>query len=382
MDADVAVVGVGTMGSMAAWQLAERGTSVIGFDQFAPGHDQSGAGGESRIFRTAYQEGTSYIPLLQRSLTLWRELETQTGSDLLTLTGGLTIGRPDTEAMQNVLQGIEQYGLNHAVLTPSEVGDRFPAHHLGDDEIAILDPVAGYVKPELAVLTAARRAEAIGARLHRYTKIVDIQPDASGVTLHSLNRSWRVGKVIVTAGAWTQNLVPSSGDHYEIIRIVLAWWIPKRPELFTAERFPIFVRLAGDASFSGWPTVDGTTVKIGRNGSHGTVADADALDRNVAQSWMVKARRVVREFLPDLEPDPVRISAYMDGWTSTMNPVIGNVWGMDNVMAMYGFSGHGFKMAPVMGEIAAELVTNGSTEFDLRPFAVPQGGEISLIPRA
>lgn len=125
MDAQVAVIGVGSMGSMALWQLARAGVDAIGFEQYAPGHDRAAAGGESRIFRTAYLEGPGYVPLLQRALELWRELEHESGQPLLTMTGGLMIGREDSDAMRNVLASCEQFSLAHEVLDGEAMARRY-----------------------------------------------------------------------------------------------------------------------------------------------------------------------------------------------------------------------------------------------------------------
>lgn len=381
MDADVAIIGTGTMGSMAAWQIALRGVSVIGFDQYAPGHDRSGAGGESRIFRTAYKEGPKYVPLLLRARELWRELEAATGVPLLTLNGGLMIGRETLPGMANVLATAEQFGLDHAILSPAQVAERFPVHRLDPGEIAFLDKAAGYLKPELAVLTAAAQAERCGARILRYTAIRDIEADANGVTLYSDNGSWRVGKLLVTAGAWTRNLLVNSRDDHEVVRIVLGWYVPKRPELFTPEAFPIFIRENDEIDFCGWPMINGTSVKIGRNGSHGVYPDAESVERWVDPAWMVRWKRMVEHHLPDLHPHPVRIGVYMDGWTASGDPFIGAQPELPNTFSMYGFSGHGFKMAPALGEIAADLVTGVKPAFDLAPFAIPSSLYTSSVPR-
>ncbi|MDY0406537.1 FAD-dependent oxidoreductase [Virgibacillus sp. 179-BFC.A HS] len=116
MDADVAVIGLGAMGSMTIWQLAKRGVSVLGFEQFGIGNDRSASGGESRLFRTAYMEGKQYVPMLQAAKKLWRQLEEETGNSLLTLNGGLMIGDPNTKAIQNILESIDTFQLEHEIL--------------------------------------------------------------------------------------------------------------------------------------------------------------------------------------------------------------------------------------------------------------------------
>lgn len=156
MDAEVAVIGVGTMGSMALWQLARAGLEVIGLEQFTIGHDRSAAGGESRIFRTAYLEGPEYVPMLLRARELWQELEAETGYHLLTLNGGLMAGDAGHEAMRNALASVERFSLPHEVLDAAAMGRRYPQHRLLPGEIAILDKAAGVIRPEFAVKAAAR----------------------------------------------------------------------------------------------------------------------------------------------------------------------------------------------------------------------------------
>src|SRR5699024_1844753 len=134
MDADVAVDGIGAMGSMAIWQLAKRGISVKGFEQFGIGNDRTAAGGESRLFRTAYMEGKQYVPLLQEAKLLWKELEEETDTKLLTLNGGLMIGDPSTESIKNVLQSIEEFQLEHEIIQGEEASKRYPQFKLFPEE--------------------------------------------------------------------------------------------------------------------------------------------------------------------------------------------------------------------------------------------------------
>src|SRR5699024_1500776 len=123
-----AVIGLGTMGSMALWQLAEKGVSVTGFEQFGIGHDRSAVGGESRLFRTAYREGAEYVPLLRRSRELWRDLEEKSGNRLLSLIGGLTIGKADSVGVKNVLKSIYDYNIQHKSYDAKEAQQLFPQH--------------------------------------------------------------------------------------------------------------------------------------------------------------------------------------------------------------------------------------------------------------
>lgn len=365
MDADVAVVGIGTMGSMTCWQLARRGASVIGFEQFAPGHDRSGAGGETRIFRTAYHEGPEYVPLLLTAQDQWRELEAETGRSVLTLNGGLMIGPPDGELVRSVLASATAYDLPHELLDGQEAKRRYPQHRLEPGEVMVLDPQAGFLRPELAVSLAGLRAEDLGAVIVRHHPVVAIEPDADGVTIRTAERRWRVGQVVLAAGAWSNRLLPRHTPPLTVQRLVMTWFVARHPSWFDVERFPIFIRETGVHDISGWPSLDGAYVKVAINYGYDRVDDPDRLERGVDDGLLVTIRTAVRDLLPDLVPEPVRIGAYMDGYTSDRHAAVGRPDGLPRTVVVTGFSGHGFKMAPAIGLAAADLVLEGRTDLPI-----------------
>src|SRR4029077_11106918 len=142
-EADVAVIGLGAMGAMSAWRLAARGARVVGFERYRPGHDRGSSHGDTRIFRTAYFESPEYVPLLQRAHILWRQLEKESGVELLTMTGGLTIGRPDGELVSGVLASARLNDLPHRLLDGPEMGRAYPQHRMKNGEVAVLEDEAG-----------------------------------------------------------------------------------------------------------------------------------------------------------------------------------------------------------------------------------------------
>src|SRR5712692_11019773 len=139
MVADVAIVGLGAMGSMSAWRLAARGARVVGFDQSRPPHNLGSSHGESRITRTAYFEGPWYVPLLQETFPVWRELESATGAELLTLTGALMIGPPSAEAVTGALAAAADHGLDVRLLKADEIRKTYAGHIVGNHDVAVLD---------------------------------------------------------------------------------------------------------------------------------------------------------------------------------------------------------------------------------------------------
>jgi sarcosine oxidase len=367
-DARVAVIGVGTMGSMAMWQLARKGiSSVFGFEQFYLGHDRSAAGGESRAFRTAYLEGSKYVPLLMDSRQQWRELEQDTNTDLFTLNGGLMIGNEQHESIKTILECVRTYDLDHEIIGRAQAKVYYPQHPLNGGEVMILDKQAGFIRPERSVLTAARRAEELGATIFRKATVQNIIPHSNGVTVLVDDRKYEFDKVIVTAGPWLNKLLPSLKDNFEVNRLLLTWFTSERMKQFSPERFPIFVRFSEEINIFGVPSLDGSMVKIApvSDRGDGPVINPNSMDRNVPLQDIEKLIQGVKSCLPDLIPEPVRIAAYMDGYTPDYAPLVGFLPGNENVIVMGGFSGHGFKFAPLMGRIASELVLTGETHYDI-----------------
>lgn len=362
MDAQVAVIGTGSIGSMTLWQLAKAGVEAIGFEQYAPGHDQAAAGGESRIFRTAYLEGPQYVPLLLRARELWQELEAETESRLLNLNGGLMIGPEDSEAMRNVLVSATDFDLPHELLDATQMGKRYPQHTMLPGEVAFYDQWAGVLRPEFAVLAAATAAQARGARLVTGCRITGIDPGPGQVTIHAEDRDWTVEQAVVTAGPWTNRFVPQLAEHVHPRKLVMTWYHPRGNVTdYEPPAFPIFIRDSGQVHIFGIPTLDGGSVKVAPHASYGALQDADQLDRNVAARDLEAINQTVADLLPGLVPTPVRVSSYMDAYTSDGHALVGQMPGTSNVWLLGGFSGHGFKMAPAFGQVAADLVVDQKT---------------------
>src|SRR5690349_1723950 len=296
---------------MALWQLARAGVDAIGFEQLAPGHDQSAAGGESRIFRTAYLEGPQYVPLLVRARELWRELEEETGFDLLTLNGGLMIGHRDAGSMGNVLASARDFDLPHRVLDAAEMRRAFPQHAVADDEIAFLDEWAGVLRPEFAVMAAARAAVARGARLETRTRVAGLEPDDDGVTVVTADgRRTRVQQAVVTTGPWTARFAPTLAAHVTPQKLVQTWYRPEQDvAAYLPDAFPTFIRDTEGAQVYGIPALDGGSVKVAPHASYAALEDADDLDRNVDVGELDPINAAVGRYLPGLVPTPVRVAA-------------------------------------------------------------------------
>ena len=369
MDADVAVIGAGTMGSFALWRLARRGVRVIGFERFDPGHDRGSGHGESRIIRSAYAEGSGYVPLVRCAFPLWRELERESGESLLTMTGGLAIGPRGGSLVGSVLESAREHGLAHEVLEAGQAGERYPQHALKADEVAVHEAGAGVLRPERAIQAAARRAEAMGATLHTNTTVEAVEEVGGGVEVRAGGRTYRARSAVVSVGAWLGKVLPGLGLPLSVERQVLAWFPTREPRLFSPERCPIFVYQEEEGlTWYGFPSLDGETVKAAVH-HNGRTVDPDGIDRDVHPGDTGPISRLAGRRLPGLSPSPARAQVCMYTNTPDEDFVVGPAAGQPNLFLLGGFSGHGFKFAPIVGEIAADLATEGGTPHPIDAFS-------------
>ncbi|MEU0195763.1 N-methyl-L-tryptophan oxidase [Streptomyces afghaniensis] len=368
----VAVIGAGTMGSQAMWRLAARGAEVIGYDRYAPGHDRGAAGGESRIFRAAHLSESGYIPLLRLADGLWEQLQAETGRSLRRRRGCLVMGETASPAMRRLLSSSSTHRLDHEVLDREELARRYPQHCLPDGHTAVLDREGAVIRPEASVQAAAARAEQLGARLHRYTPVREIAPAAGGgVHIVTDQGTDHVDTAVVTVGPWINTLLPDLPRSVDIRRVVCSWHLPTRHDWF-AGGAPPFVRATPHDCF-GIPSPDGISVKLGLSFKyHAPVPEPERLDRTVRPEELGIFRELIAELMPDLNPDPIRMSAYMEGYTESGNPLVGHLPGEDDIIVMAGFCGSGFKLSPAMGEIAADLALDGTTDHPVG-FLAPAG---------
>ncbi|MFC0452388.1 N-methyl-L-tryptophan oxidase [Rhodococcus jostii] len=363
--AEVAIVGLGAIGSMALWRLAERGVRVHGYERFGVGHDRGASAGQTRRFSAQSQRIRQCTPLALDALSLWRELEHTTGRELLQITGGLILGPKDSDALVLAHQSAMAAGLEHELLDSTELARRFPQHLVRPTDAALTDPVGGFIRPELSVVTAVDRARALGATVSDYTRVLGVEPDGAGVTVRTAEGARRYSRVVVAPGPWARDLLPAAAATVLPRRLVQAWYLPRDVDAYRASRFPVFERV-GDIRAYGFPTIDGATVKVGiYTSGHPIVYDTENPALTVGHSIVRYFRDVVEEYFPGLHPDPVTTTVNMEGYTTDGQPMVGAAPGTEQIVVACGFSGAGFKFAPVMGDVVADQIIEGSTDRDV-----------------
>lgn len=368
-DADVAVIGVGAIGSSAVWQLAERGLSVIGIEQFEPGHDQGGSHGVTRLFRVACLEHPGLTPIARRARDRWRELEAASGRELLYETGGLMVGPAGSRIIEGTLAAARAHDLPIEQLTADDVRARFPGHAaLTDDEVGVWDPEAGVLRPEAAIVAAADAAVAAGATILTGTRVQSIDEDADGVTVTLPEQTLRVRTVVVAAGPWIGRFAPNVPlvPH----RVVLTWFRAREGESAELATLPVFIRsiprtdewVWGHGASAEW----GFDVKVGTEfEGPGPEVDPNEVDRVIHDGENAEVIAAVAATFPVLAPEVVEATTCIMAHTPDGQFLVGPAPGSDRVILAGGCSGHSFKHAAALGEIAAQLAAGEAPFTDI-----------------
>ncbi|HKO24091.1 MAG TPA: N-methyl-L-tryptophan oxidase, partial [Chloroflexota bacterium] len=321
-----------------------------------------------RIIRTAYYEGSQYVPLVQDAFILWRQLERESGSSLLTMTGALMIGRPEGGLVSGTLASVQEHGLAHELLDADRMRERYPQHRLLSGEVAVYEEAAGFLRPEDASRAAVRRAESLGATVLRRTPVEKVETGTQGVRVTAGGRTYQAGHAVVSMGAWLGGFLPALQVPLTVERQVVGWFPLRTPELYSPQRCPVFMHETETGRYRyGFPSLDGTTVKMAVH-HEGTTTSPDAVDRTVHPEDLAPIQSFVREWLVGIEPVAVRSQVCLYTNTPDAHFVVGPLPGVPAVTVLGGFSGHGFKFAPVLGDVAADLALQGRTDYPIDLF--------------
>ncbi|WP_421617039.1 N-methyl-L-tryptophan oxidase [Brevibacillus sp. TJ4] len=366
------IVGAGSMGMAAGYYLAKTGVRTLLIDAFDPPHTMGSHHGDTRIIRFAYGEGSDYVPLALRAQELWNELEQEAGETLFLQTGVVSVGKKDDDFLRGVRESSERFNLPLEAFSAAGLHERWPGITVPDDFCGYLESAAGVLYSERCISAYRKLAVQHGADLLTNTRVTAIKPDTGGVTVETDSGSYRGEKLLLSAGAWNPSLLQSLGLHLPIVptRKTVGWFAADEA-LYSQERFPAFVFSLENSSFYGFPDIDGTGLKIGRHDS-GEEIDPDRLDRTFGTHPADEGE--LRSFLETYMPKAAgalrqgRVCIY--SVTPDENFVIDRHPEYPHLVIAAGFSGHGFKFASAIGEVAAQLLTEGSSSFDLSLFSL------------
>lgn len=365
---DVAIVGLGAMGSAAALHLARRGARVLGIDRFAPPHRLGSSHGYVRLIREAYYEDPLYVPLVRRSFELWRELERTSGGHLVTPSGVLLIGRPESDIVRGASRSAAEHGILHELLTAREAMERFPSFVIDEGLMVLHEPGAALLHPERCVATHLELASRHGAVLQYQERVHGVETTAEGVRLQTAHGTYLARQVVITAGAWMPELVPDLALPLTIEREVQHWFEPvESPEQFRAGQMPVAMCELPDGRLIYTMPDIGHGLKIGWHHS-GCLTTTEQVDRVVSPEESAEMHGILQRFIPQAAGKALGAEVCFYTNTPDHHFLISRHPRERGILLVSACSGHGFKFAAVIGEIVADLVTSGSCAFDLRPF--------------
>ncbi len=307
----------------------------------------------------AYFEHADYVPLLRRAFGLWEELERASGEKLFYKVGGIYMGRASDPAIAGALLSARTHQLSHEELSRIELGERYPQFRLPSDFVGMWEENAGLLVPEKCVEAHVRLAREAGAEVYADEEVLEWREG----WVRSSRGEYRAKEIVFTAGPWTSKLVRELGVKLVVTRQVMGWVWPKRPEMFALGTLPVWAIGHADGSLHyGFPILpDGEGFKIAWHRA-GEMTDPDTVRRETSAADEEEFRSVLREMIPEADGELAAIRTCLYTHSPDHHFVLDRVRGMKGVTVACGFSGHGFKFASVIGEVLADLVTEGKTD--------------------
>lgn len=359
---DVAVIGAGTMGSMALWQVSKTpGLSVLGIEQYGPAHANGAFAGESRLFRVAAKEGQIYVKAALKARDLWTELEHESKREILLRTGCLSIAPEGHQFLDFTLKSIRDYNLPHRILDADQLRHEYPQFYIEDGDLGVLDVLGGALRCEMAVAAATQTAVAQGAEMMYNTAVLGIEEVEDGVLVQTDQGTVLADKVAVTSGSWTTAVMPELKDLIEVVTYALTWFIPDDVSQFMPDKFPGFMRDLDGAHAFGVPTLDGFSIKVSPTIDLPVGGTPEGRVRVLDRETIEKVSQEALSMIPGLNPEPSRWSTHPESATADHVPVI-DVNESGRITVAGGMSGNGFKFAPAYGQIVADLMLCGASE--------------------
>jgi sarcosine oxidase len=374
---DAIVVGLGAHGSAAAAALARRGQRVLGLERFGPGESLGSSGGWSRMIRIAHFEHPWLVRLAAASRDRWLELERETSTALLTVTGGLYGGPAGSSIVEGARDSAGGHDVTHEVIDAAEIHRRWPILEPADDTVAVLENRAGTIRIDRALDAYREVARRAGGTLRFGRRVVDWRPTSGGGFEVETDDGQvaGAGHLVLAGGPWIGELVPDLQLPLTIEREIPMWFEPTvEPASVGADRLPIWVLRDGDTTFYGIPHDPTLGLKVSIH-HWGTFVDPDTVEREVSDAEVERVRTFLRRRMPAAD-GPLRY-AKVCLYTNTPDQafVIDRHPAAPGVAFASPCSGHGFKFAPVIGEILADLVTDGATGWPIDPFRAGRFGD-------
>jgi sarcosine oxidase len=372
---DTIVVGVGAMGSSACYHLARRGQRVLGLERFDIPHAMGSSHGVNRIIRLAYYEDPSYVPLLRRAYELWRELEQGFDEQLLFITGSIDASEGDSWLFEQSRLSCDLHVLPYEILTSAELNTRFPAYHLPEGHLALLQPEGGFVASERAIVAHVEAAIEHGAEVHAREAVTGWELTADGVVVETTRGRYEASKLVLSAGAWMGDLTRLLAPLLVRERQVLAWFQPTAPRLFKPANFPVFNLAHGDDRYYGFPVFGNPGFKFGRYHHRHEIIEPETMAREPEPEDELLLREAAGRYFPEGVGPTMALRSCIFTNSPDEHFILDTLPGDERVVVASPCSGHGYKFASVIGEIVADLAIVGETRHDIGLFTLDRFAE-------
>lgn len=373
---DVAIIGVGAVGSASLYQLSQKNLKIIAIDSFSPPHDLGSSGGESRIVRQAIGEGEHFVPLAMRSYEIWSEIEKKTGEQFLYPVGGLVLSPTNKDDFfSTTVQSAQKFSIKHEILDYQEIKRRFPEFNIGHDTIGYYEHNAGFVIPEKCISAQIELAKRKGVDLRFNEKVLQIILEGpENIRLETNKSVYYASKVIISAGSCINHFSPpETRKLFKVYRQVLYWLEITNKSYFSPDRFPVFIWKFPPAvgSIYGFPAIKGPQggVKIATHNTHSSTT-LEEMDRNVTEQEKIAFYdRFIAPYFHGLGPC-LRAAVCTYTMTPDENFVIDFALESQDILLVSACSGHGFKHSAAVGELAVNMILKDRTGIDVKPFSL------------
>lgn len=366
---EVAVVGMGALGSAAAYHLARRGAQVVAFEQYELGHARGASHDTSRIVRTSYG-AAEYVRLAQSAYRDWIDLEQESGERLLTITGGVVFIPTDGPySAADFASALTECDVPHTILTPDEVHARWPQFRVPPGVETVYTADSGIAHAARTVATLQLRARALGADIRDQTPVTALKPDGDGVIVRTPNGDVRAGKVVVAADAWANSLLEPLGEEIplDIMQEQVTYFAPSDPDALSSAQFPVWI-WEDDECYYGFPTYGEPTIKAARDVSYNRMLPEERTFEPSAE-LAGQLGEFVRGLVPSVGAE-LRTVTCQYALTPNRRFVLSPLAKHPDVIVGLA-AGHGFKFTPAIGRVLAELALDGTSTDDIDAFAAP-----------
>jgi sarcosine oxidase len=366
---DVAVLGVGGIGSAACYHLARTGLRVVGIEQFSIPHSRGSSHGVTRILRQGLHENETYVPLVRRALELWRELEKASGTQLFYQTGSLDIGLPESSIVVGSLNSCQRWSILHETFAASELRRRYPVLRIYDEMVAVFQPKSGFVLAEGSITAHVNGACDHGAEIHGHEKMIDWEANRAGYTIQTTHDRYEVGQIVFTVGAWASKVTGLSVQ-VRPERAVLGWFQPKENAAqFGVGSLPVWIIDSPDGGhFYGLPVFGIPGFKLGRLSRNLDEVDPDLPLLEPDSRDEQDLRQFLEKHFPDANGSLLSMQTAFFEHSPDRHFIIGELPDFPGAWVIAGLSGHGFKYASALGELAKDLLVQRKSGYDLSPF--------------